>query len=247
MAAIPEKRVLPRVILDESSQVTVPAALVALGHRCERLVLIGDTRQLGPISCLGHSGDDESGIEQYRLERRSVFESLQRGHGLRAARLSVQYRMDERLCRYPSERFYEGALATDPSCARGEPPEPFPLPAHLLLRPGEGEEEEASSRWPGVVFVDTSDLEERWERPGQQSVCNELEAALVVEVLEAIRGHGAPPHEIGIVTPYRAQRDCLLEAIHGAAALGAGPWPWQSRSDPKRREEVVDDRPSTRR
>ena len=40
------------IIVDEASQVTTPALLASVFRRAERLVLVGDEQQLGPVSVL---------------------------------------------------------------------------------------------------------------------------------------------------------------------------------------------------
>ena len=114
MAAQPEERTLARVLLDESSQMTIAAALVALTRGCEQLVLIGDTKQLGPVSSFGshrkYRREDLEFLEPFAAERRSIFELLEGKH--QQHKLQLQYRMDPKLCAYPSERFYDGKLET---------------------------------------------------------------------------------------------------------------------------------------
>jgi len=110
MAASPSERELPRVIIDESSQITEAAALVAIGQGCNKLVLIGDPRQLGPVSNIGKVGGPE--CAPFASECESVYELMRSRHGLQPVLLKEQYRMSRLLCDYPSRRFYAGELVT---------------------------------------------------------------------------------------------------------------------------------------
>lgn len=110
MAAVPTDRELPRVIIDESSQIAESAALVAMGRQCRQLVLIGDPKQLGPVSVLGLAGPDRAPLAK---ERSSVFERALERHPLLhegCVQLDLQYRMHPAICKYPSMRFYCDAL-----------------------------------------------------------------------------------------------------------------------------------------
>jgi len=122
MAAEPEDRKLQRVVLDESSQITTAAALVALTRGCEQLVLIGDPKQLGPISSFGADRlalpEDSEVLGPFSQERQGFFEVLRKSRKDKAKHmLQVQYRMQPRLCEYPSQRFYNGELETSPSAS----------------------------------------------------------------------------------------------------------------------------------
>jgi len=117
-ACMPKTRILQRVLIDESAQITEAAALVALMQQCTHLVLIGDPRQLGPVS-LRNSPVLED-------ERESIFQNIHLRHFPTLSFLNEQYRMDPRICEHPSRRFYAGILKN--GVPLGEPlPDDFPL------------------------------------------------------------------------------------------------------------------------
>lgn len=103
------------VVIDEASQLLVPASAIAIARLAlsGRLILAGDDRQLPPI-VLGPYPEPEEGDPYLH---RSIFECLRRtdaGAGLTATLLE-NWRMNETLCRYPREQIYvpEYASATE--------------------------------------------------------------------------------------------------------------------------------------
>ncbi|MBC7253728.1 MAG: AAA family ATPase [Actinobacteria bacterium] len=163
------------VIFDEAGQLTLDLAL--MGMCCAgRWVFIGDHMQLAPVLAAEH--DDE-------LVRRSAFEHLFRGYP--SVMLEITYRMNEDLCRFPSECFYGGRL-----------------------RPSEKARLRKLPQGKGAAFADILD-------PHAPSVFVEVnhrgmtmrspeEAKLVAHlVTELVSGYGIPPEEIAVVTPFRAQ------------------------------------------
>jgi len=206
-------RTVPKVLLDESSQITTAAALVALRHGCEKLVLIGDPQQLGPVSSFGSAPKLDSGLDAFAEERRSFFEILAGKFRLQPHRLQVQYRMDERLCDYPSHRFYNGELQTATSVGEGGVT-PHMLPAGVIFKDG----------IPGhpVVFVDTSAIEGCREKLvpyfGSISVHNRMEAQIVAELLRGFQAASIEAARLCVLTAYKAQDSLLDEVIHGGSS-----------------------------
>lgn len=227
MAAVPESRRLPRVLIDESTQITEAAALVALGQGCEHLVLVGDPQQLGPVSNLGFFKISTSSeatapvYSPYDLERTSIFEQLQQRHDLTPLHLREQYRMDPRICSYPSERFYDGELVNSDHLALGDLPGDFPLPKDSYTTV-DGDQSHP------VWFVDTSLLkgkhEERIPRLGRVSLRNRLEAAIILYVLRSLFDIGVAEEEVGVLSAYGAQHDYLFEVIHQRGAQAGRQW-----------------------
>lgn len=219
MAALPDTRMLPRVLIDESTQITEAAALVALGHGCSRLVLIGDSKQLGPVSTLGSFGFHDA--QPHGNECKSFFEMTRERQQVVPIRLSVQYRMDPRICEYPSRRFYCGRLVNSASMAPGVLPQNFPFPNALTEEPHP------------VVFIDTSRLPGRCEDTvtlfGGTSLRNQLEASIICGVLRSMFGAGVAARDISVLTAYTAQRECLLQGIHPERVSRSRLW-WQQRA-----------------
>ena len=109
------------IVVDEANQATEPETIMPfqLADDDTHIVLIGDQMQLGPrvVSKLANSRG--LGI--------SMFERLTQVDGIGACMLTVQYRMHESICHWPSQEFYVGRLFTDSSLRFRERVKGFPL------------------------------------------------------------------------------------------------------------------------
>ncbi|XP_068797922.1 5'-3' DNA helicase ZGRF1 isoform X7 [Struthio camelus] len=93
----------PVVVLDECSQMTEPASLLPIARfQCEKLVLVGDPKQLPP-TIQGSDSVHEKGLEQTLFDRLSLM-----GH--KAILLRTQYRCHPAISAIANELFYEGSL-----------------------------------------------------------------------------------------------------------------------------------------
>ncbi|KAM6120158.1 LOW QUALITY PROTEIN: 5'-3' DNA helicase ZGRF1 [Pterocles gutturalis] len=92
----------PVVMLDECSQMTEPASLLPIARfQCEKLVLVGDPKQLPPIQ--GSESAHEKGLEQTLFDRLCLM-----GH--KTILLRTQYRCHPAISAISNELFYEGNL-----------------------------------------------------------------------------------------------------------------------------------------
>ncbi|XP_074849521.1 5'-3' DNA helicase ZGRF1 [Carettochelys insculpta] len=93
----------PVVVLDECSQMTEPASLLPIARfECERLVLVGDPKQLPP-TIQGPEGAHDKGLEQTLFDRLCLM-----GH--KAVILRTQYRCHPAISAIVNDLFYEGNL-----------------------------------------------------------------------------------------------------------------------------------------
>jgi len=184
-------RSFPICVLDEATQATEPASLVATLHQVQSLVLVGDPQQLPPTVKSRDATDLGLGI--------TLFERLQR-MGLQPLLLDTQYRMHPLICEFPSANFYGGRLLSQPQ------PRDRPLPAGFP--------------WPNkkvpVCFVAvssprgearTSSVQDPTSSAGF-SYFNEAEVKEVVGVVNRLLGPSTDlrgPQDIGVITPYNGQ------------------------------------------
>ncbi|CAH2300748.1 ZGRF1 isoform X1, partial [Pelobates cultripes] len=93
----------PIVILDECSQMTEPASMLPIARfQCEKLILVGDPKQLSP-TIQGSEAAHDCGLEQ------TIFDRLcKMGH--KAILLKTQYRCHPAISSVANELFYEGRL-----------------------------------------------------------------------------------------------------------------------------------------
>jgi len=174
------------VVFDEASQVTLPLALMAM-RRGARFVFIGDQKQLPPV-LLAHSILDEV--------PNSIFAKLTL-HNADSVMLTDTYRLNRELAAWPSKAFYGNRLrAAGPNRERT-----------LALRPREdGDPFDAVLRDPAsLVFIPTLDESARSR--------NHEDAQLVANLCAAALEGGLKPHDIGIVTPFRAHGRALRTAL----------------------------------
>jgi predicted DNA helicase len=161
-----------------------------------KIILAGDHCQLPPTVFRSRSGERGLGF--------TLFERLHEVLGPKfKVRLERQYRMHEQIMDFSSRKFYEGALAADPSVAGHKLKD-------LLNVKAEGLDEAP------VVFLDTAGLgyEEEIEE-GTESRYNFQEAKLVVKELRCLIGAGVSPEEIAIISPYSAQVKLLTSMVWG--------------------------------
>eukprot|EP00192_Tetraselmis_astigmatica_P002163 CAMPEP_0117691478 /NCGR_PEP_ID=MMETSP0804-20121206/25743_1 /TAXON_ID=1074897 /ORGANISM="Tetraselmis astigmatica, Strain CCMP880" /LENGTH=1048 /DNA_ID=CAMNT_0005504717 /DNA_START=243 /DNA_END=3386 /DNA_ORIENTATION=+ len=173
------------VLIDEACQACEVAALQPLMYGCRKCVLVGDPQQL-PATVLSLKAKD--------MER-SLFERMQQA-SCPVHMLMVQYRMHPEIRQFPSNHFYEGKLQDGKSVLERVPPAWY---RHPLLKP--------------YIFFDVQGKE---RRKGGKSVSNVEEAEMAVALyiallhkLEELKEKA--PVSVGVITPYRDQRDCLQQ------------------------------------
>nr|XP_034967890.1 LOW QUALITY PROTEIN: protein ZGRF1 [Zootoca vivipara] len=93
----------PIVILDECSQMTEPASLLPIARfECEKLILVGDPKQLPP-TIQGSESAHSNGLEQTLFDRLCLM-----GH--EPILLRTQYRCHPAISAITNDLFYEGSL-----------------------------------------------------------------------------------------------------------------------------------------
>ncbi|GAB0131651.1 hypothetical protein EsDP_00000113 [Epichloe bromicola] len=205
------------VIIDEASQALEAQCWVPL-LAAKKAVCAGDHLQLPPtIKSLNSRGSVKAKDEKATLIKgltleTTLFDRLLALHGPSIKRmLTTQYRMHERIMRFPSDELYESKLvAAEGVKAR-------------LLRDLEYEVQECEDTTEPVIFIDTQggDFPEKSEeddkdnpRKGKASLhseskSNEMEAALVRQHVGRLVDAGVRPEDIAVVTPYNAQLGVL--------------------------------------
>ncbi|KAK0765954.1 hypothetical protein N5P37_001895 [Trichoderma harzianum] len=206
------------VIIDEASQALEAQCWVPL-LSAKKAVCAGDHLQLPPtIKSLNSKvkakskGGDENALPVIRgmtLET-TLFDRLLALHGPSIKRmLTTQYRMHEKIMRFPSDELYDSELvAADAVKAR-------------LLKDLEYDVENNEDTTEPVIFIDTQggDFPERNEDDDKEnpkkgslhgeSKSNEMEAALVRLHVKQLVESGVRPEDIAVVTPYNAQLAAL--------------------------------------
>ena len=87
------------ILMDEASQTTELKSLSSIGQFCEKLILVGDQKQLGPVLP----------EKAQKLNYKSLFERMI-DEGQKQVTLDIQYRMNPKISDNSSELFYYGEL-----------------------------------------------------------------------------------------------------------------------------------------
>ncbi|XP_035517753.1 helicase with zinc finger domain 2-like [Morone saxatilis] len=188
------KTVIARqILIDECAMATEPQALIPLvSNKPEKIVLIGDHKQLRPI------------VKNARVKKlgmaKSLFERYYTMRGKRTVMLDTQYRMHVNICEFPSKESYEGKLKTGV-----EQP-------NSVLRVGD--------KTMPVVFGDiegeTIRLVVNTAKGNENSKANKKEKNKVIDIADKLVKIGKIEQQsIVILSPYNAQvseiRDALKE------------------------------------
>ena len=224
------------VVIDEASQALEAQCWVPL-LRAKKVVLAGDHLQLPPTVKSSNSksadnksrkkdrtkaleeelgklglGDDVKKVAKSATLDTTMFDRLLSLHGSSIkVLLNVQYRMHEKIMRFPSDELYDSNLvAAEHVKAR-------------LLQDLPYEVEATEDTCEPLIFFDTQggDFPEKTEdeSAGKRSVIlgdsksNEMEAAIVKMHVRNLVAAGVKAEDIAIVTPYNAQLAVLSQML----------------------------------
>lgn len=191
---------MPVIIMDESTQSSEPATLIPLSMpNVKKVVLVGDQKQLSSFSKV-------SNLELSLFERIIVNGTFKEPH-----MLDTQYRMHPAISEFPRKRFYNNLLVDGVSGQDRTHP--------LVSKP--------------LLFWDTNKKDpestvsnhfkkgiQRYQKSAGYSYQNLGEVVRVIKVLKTlVFEKGIDRENIGIITPYRAQRDVLSDWIAGDAQI----------------------------
>ncbi|KUI66823.1 DNA polymerase alpha-associated DNA helicase A [Cytospora mali] len=198
------------VIIDEASQALEAQCWVPL-LSAKKAVCAGDHLQLPPtIKSLNSKTkskpkDGEKGQKGATLET-TLFDRLLALHGSSIKRmLTTQYRMHEKIMRFPSDELYDSRLIAADSVK------------DRLLKDLPYEVEANDDTVEPLIFIDTQggDFPEKEEEEESakatkaslhgESKSNEMEAALVKQHVRSLVDAGIRAEDIAVVTPYNAQ------------------------------------------
>lgn len=183
------------VVFDESSQVLPAYALLGLIFGKGKAIFYGDTQQLPPV-ILGN-------YEDTSFPPRSILEELiLRYPSDHRVRLRETYRMNDKICRFVSQNWYENELFS------GVPQESqrWDLPRYPLF----GDSLDAfldPSRPMEVVFV---------SHEGSQQSSREEAIWIAEAVKRCVQDYCVPVEEIGIISPHRLQNNTIGSALKEA-------------------------------
>lgn len=202
------------VVIDEASQALEAQCWIPL-LSAKKVVLAGDHLQLPPTIKSSPSqskpGKEAANGKSTTSLETTLFDRLLTLHGTDIKRmLTTQYRMHEKIMRFPSDEMYESALLAA-----------LPVATRLLTTLPYEVDDTDDTREP-LVFYDTQggdfpelistpdDASSNGKQPSKSSLLNDSksnpsEAALVKRHVTALVDAGVHPEDVAVVTPYNAQ------------------------------------------
>ncbi len=163
-------------IFDEAAQLSVPLALPAM-LASRKAVFVGDHQQLDPI--IPPKGDSRNYFGC------SVFRKLTDLYPGDITLLDTSYRLNQDLIRIPNELFYNNRLSSLRATER-------PFTAFNCVR---------SSHTLSGPTNEVLVLHHEFDSLGRSP----FEAGMTADIVYDLMNNNVPLHEIGIITPYRAQ------------------------------------------
>ncbi|XP_072816451.1 probable helicase senataxin isoform X3 [Vicugna pacos] len=182
------------VIVDEAGQSCEVETLTPLIHRCNKLILVGDPKQLPPtvISMKAQEyGYDQSMMARfYKLLEENVEHNMV--GRLPVLQLTVQYRMHPDICLFPSNYVYNRNLKTNRLTETNRCSSDWPFQPYLVFDVGDGS-----------------------ERRDNDSYVNVQEIKLVMELIKLIKDkrRDVTFRNIGIITHYKAQKTMIQKDL----------------------------------
>lgn len=182
------------VIIDEASQASISLALLAM-VKAKKWVLVGDHKQLLPI--FKNLPDD---VEAKRF---CVFTHLMGKYENRATWLTQSYRSNSVIMDFLAKYVYSGKIKSAPSCS-----------SIKLKVQGDLTESNSEILDPEkpIVFVDVGGI----TCSDGESKYNNLEVDVCCKIANLLFKKGVETDKIGVITPYRSQRQLLASKIHDA-------------------------------
>lgn len=188
------------LIIDEASQCDLPSAFPLLA-RAKRVVVIGDDKQLIHVTPLRAETEQALAAEHDLTAEELVNYSYRRVSLFTLARhlvstlptmtlLDEHYRSHPQIIGFSNDRFYGGRLSV------------FTEPERIRVAT---DSDHPAVRWEHISGTTV--------RPRHGSALNEAEVERVVQVVAGLVGGDGPPLSIGVVTPFRLQKERLTLAL----------------------------------
>ena len=175
-------------VIDEGSQQVEPSTLIPI-VKAKRFFIAGDHKQLPPTILSEKAKKD--------LEK-TLFEKLIERHPNLSIMLKVQYRMNEKIMKFPNEESYEGKLVSAEE-VKDKLLADFDVKLPTVFK-------EVLSPYKALGFIDTSHIDAfEHQSMGSTSYENVKEAEICIKVVEELLKMGVKHEWIGIITPYKAQ------------------------------------------
>lgn len=181
------------VLVDEASQIPLAEAAMLGGSGAGSVIFFGDDRQMPPIYCPDLEVDPLSV---------SVFSRIRELYPGRCSVLGVTYRMNDEICSFVSDRFYEPyGVRIVPSLSAA--------PRRMVLSRSSGDERIENAFRDGVSSIISLNvsLNAHWRDS------NPEEALFAADVCGHAMLAGVAAEDIAVVTPFRRQVTLIRAAF----------------------------------
>ena len=180
------------ILIDEATQAVEPISLISIVKSCQKLVLIGDPKQLAPTITEEPNLQTEEGVPPLKEALcTTIFHRLHTK--VDPIFLDEQHRMHPAIAEFPSRVFYSGKLKTAVKAEDRVPPNvKFINPKEPIT----------------FINVDYKEFKSGTSRK------NPGEAKVVVKVVKQLMATNEyKVSDIGIITPYAAQVKCIRDSL----------------------------------
>ncbi|MCX4094139.1 AAA domain-containing protein [Nocardia sp. alder85J] len=179
------------LIIDEASQVDLVAAVVALAH-CRNLIVVGDLRQLQPVVNIPESVTGPAPDPAYDYQQQSILSSLIDIYGTSLPRVLLRehYRSDPTIIGFCNQKFYRDDLIPFTRRTPG-------YQSMIVVRTPPGDH----MRW----------LDERTGKRGGR--INQREIDIIRRDVLPRYCAEFPDDQVGVTTPYRPQANRVTDAL----------------------------------
>ncbi|MCK5679663.1 AAA family ATPase, partial [bacterium] len=195
------------VIFDEASQMLIPQALLSLIYGKGNFLFLGDVKQLPPIIRSSIFKEDQTATASKNIAttseidaaiRNSILELLLRHYPDRNRELNVTYRMNQNICRFPSQTWYHGRLLPAAENVHAQ--------LSLAKKLGNNLLDQIIDPQNPVVLVGINHL-----NCSQES---QHEAILITRLsLRLLDNYAIKPEQLAIISPHRTQNNAIASSL----------------------------------
>ncbi|CAL6073728.1 DNA_helicase [Hexamita inflata] len=177
-------------LLDESPQCIEPEQLIPIIHVSQKLVLVGDQKQLGPVIQSQNLKKSGFGLSLFQRLLNCKFP---------VTILNIQYRMHPALIEYPNIKFYDGIISSGVQAS------------DRLLPVRENNAPIVQDHFPSQMINVQNGQEENSQSTSylNRQECEET----VVLVNKLLNTYHITESDISIITPYAAQRHLIRNKL----------------------------------
>lgn len=186
------------LIIDEAAKATFPELIISI-NKAKKMILVGDHKQLPPVIDEQLIRRNEKIFNENRIDSNTLyngiflnlFKHLDRKN---KQTLKTQYRMHPVIGTMISDLFYSKEIANGVNeCER----------VHNIKE----------YNGLAIIWIDTSNCKNKQEEEIAKTFSNDLEAEIVGKQLKLINKNSNNDIEVGIITPYSAQKNLIRKQI----------------------------------